>query len=321
MARIYYKDEKIYGEPIETSIINLKNFKTLIENKNNIPQTKFELKKDEDDSNFRFLHISNDGIYYKTNEATFYLPKALIFYDEYDFNFPSVFYFIALIGNELEMRCVNGGNDVKWFHIPDLHREVKDIRIIKKAESTIKAILKYFSEYKKPKQEKIKGITLNKEKVEEFLKIFNVEKRYANEIVKMAYSPTDYFDKNENVLSEYEIFDASENMYLLYLVNLLEKKKIIKTVDWKEGFMEVAYGLERLSGVTLEDIDENKYKNKTAGEILSDISKEIEKKDNKKSAYCIDTYSDSYSFGVIEKQLLLKLTRIGKEINIKVYQP
>jgi hypothetical protein len=321
MARIYYKEEKLYGSPVETSIINLKNFKTLIENRKNIPQTKFELKKEKDDGSFRFFHASNDGIYYKSGKGTFYLPKALMFYDADDFVFPSTFYFIALIGNELEIRYVNGGSGIEWFHIPELHKEVKDTKIIKKMESTIEAMLAYFAEYKEPKKKKIKGIRLNKEKVEEFLGIFSVEKRYADEIVKMAYSPTDYFDKNEDALYDYEIFDPSENMYLLYLVSLLEKKNIIKTVDWKQEFEEIAHALERLSGIPLGDIDGKEAKNKTAGGILADISKVIEKRDGKKAVYCIDTYSDSYSFGVMERELLSKLIQIGDEIHIKVYPP
>lgn len=322
MARVYYKEEKIYGSPVETSIINLKNLKILFENKKNIPHAKFEFEKDEDDSHFRFLHISNDGLHYKNiDEGAFYLPKALIFYDVDDFNFPSIFYFIALIGNDMEIRYVKGGSETKWFHIAQLHEEVKDINIIKKIEMTIEKILTYFAKYKEPEKEKITGIAIDKEKTEKFLDILNVEKRYANEIVEMAYSPTDYFDKNEDALYKYQIYDASENMYLLYLVALLEEKNIIKTVDWKETFDEIVYCFERLAGINLGNIDGKKYEDKTAGGILSGISKEIEKRDNTKLVYCIDTYSDSYSFGIMEKKLLSRLIQIGVEINIRVHQP
>jgi hypothetical protein len=321
MARVYYKEEKLYGSPVETSIINLKNFNTLIENRKNIPQTKFDLKKDGKGSHFRFFHASDDGIYYKSDKGTFYLPKALMFYDADDFVFPSTFYFIALIGNDLEIRYVNGGDGVAWFHIPELHKEVKDTKIIEKMESTIEVMLAYFAEYKEPKKKKIKGISLQKERVEEFLGILGVEKHYADGIVKMASSPTDYFDKNEDALYDYEIFDPSENMYLLYLVNLLEKKKIIKSVDWKQDFEEIVYALERLSGIPLGNIDGKKFKNKAAGEILSDLSKEIEKREIEKLVYCIDTYSDSYSFGAIKKDVLSKLIQTGDGIHIKVYEP
>ena len=51
-------------------------------------------------------------------------PKAIIFYDNDNYAFPTEFYFIAKLGDEIELRKCNGGKDVKWFQIPDLHKEV-----------------------------------------------------------------------------------------------------------------------------------------------------------------------------------------------------
>jgi hypothetical protein len=318
MPRIYYNEEKIYGTTVETAIINIKNISALLENKNKAPLWKMPT------NDKIFQHISTETIsqfYTDTGEGkTVYLPRNITFWDIDDFIFPSVFYFIALIGDKLEIRYVNGGEEIKWFNIPDLHKELNDANIIKKMELTIKAALAYIGEYKEPEKKKVKGIKLNKNYVEEFMAIFDMKKQYAGEIVEMAYSPTDYFDRNTNKLKKYEIFDASKNMYLLYLSGLLKKKKLVMTVDWDMECEDVIYNFEKLTKIKIESIDAKKYSDETAGEILSDISKELESKYNKK-IFCIDTDSDSYSFGIMEKELVLKLIQLGKKAKIKIYEP
>lgn len=320
MARIYYNEEKIYGNPIETAVINVRNFQILIENKNRVPRSRFELEKTS--NNFRFFQISNDGIYYDTTEGSFYLPKALIFWDIDDNVFPSEFYFISLINNQLETRFVKSEKEIKWFDIPELHKGINDPKIIEKMELTFEAILAYFNKYKyvEPIKKKIQGITINKNHVEDFLQLLNAKKDFSNEIVEMAYSPTDYFEKNKTKLKEYQILDASKNMYLLYIVNILEEQNIIKTVDWKEEFDSIIHCLNELTGINIENVNSKKYKNKTAGEILSELSEQVKDKIDK-IIFCIDTDSDSYSFGVMEEKLLLKFMKIGKKMNIKIYKP
>jgi hypothetical protein len=320
MPRVYYNEEKIYGTAVETAVINMKNISALIENKNNAPLWKMPVNRKI------FQHIDIETVsqfYTDTGEGkTVYLPKNIEFWDMDDFVFPSVFYFIALIGDKLEIRYVNGGEEVKWFNIPDLHKELNDANIIKKMELTIEAALAYIEKYKEPekKKVKVKGIKLNKDYVEEFLAVLGMKKQYAGEIVEMAYSPTDYFDKNADKLRKYEILDASKNMYLLYLSELLEKKKIVRTVDWNMECEDVIYNFEKLTKIKIESIDAKKYSDETAGKILSDISKELESKYNKK-IFCIDTDSDSYSFGIMENELLLKLIQAGKKAKIKIYEP
>ena len=164
------------------------------------------------------------------------------------------------------------------------------------------------------------GTVLNLQVMEKFLFQLNVNPCHAQPIVEMAGSPSDYFEANQEQLSDYDIFDLSENMYLLYLVSILEENKIMTTVDWKEEYSEVLYALNELSGIKFENIDENNYEHSTAGEILSVLNRQVENKTDK-TIFCIDTDSDSYSFGLIEKNKLQELKKTGEDLKIKVYQP
>ena len=156
MARIYYHEEKLTGKAVENDVINLQLFDFIFNNTNT---NKFEIKPILSSSffgllkstkeTFKTVRISRDGINYNTEEGNFYLPKAIIFYDNDDYNFPSEFYFISKLGDKIELRKCNGGKDVKWFQIPDLHREVTDSKIVSKIENTILEVKKLVEMCKK----------------------------------------------------------------------------------------------------------------------------------------------------------------------------
>jgi hypothetical protein len=271
MARIYYKEEKIQGIPIETPVINLKNFDFLM----TCPQPNFPIEfplKFLDCfkliRNFRFTEISNYGFTYNTSEGNFYLPKAIMFYDVEDCAFPTLLYFIAKIGEQLEIRLIRGGKGVEWFQTPDLQEPLTDSTIIKRIEKTLESVLAYLENYKepeKPKTPKIQGITLDLPLMEQFLVQLNEQTCHAKKIVEMAESPSDYFDSNEKQLLEYQILDASPNMFLLYLVSLLEENKRMATVDWKAEYADVLYVLNELSGFEFENIDGHQYSRSGCG--------------------------------------------------------
>lgn len=301
MPRILYNDEKIYGTPIETDLISLANLEKIFENSPKLEKT---LKFSGNDLGyFRYFSFIHGGQFY--SNRTIYLPKQVHFWDMPEYS-PSDFFFLVIINEKIELRMSKGTGS---------HVQVTDKKIIKKIETTIKAMLKHISEVLK-----IKGIKLDNKLVENFIEILNLEKHFSKDIVEMAYSPTDYFDNNKKILKKYDILDPSENMYLLYLVSILEEKNIVRMVDWKESFRNIVSCVKSLDYSTAIDIDDKKYKRETAGKILFAISGQIEKETNK-VIFCIDTNSDSYSFGIIEKKLLGKIMEIGKKINIEVYQP
>jgi len=144
MARIYYSEEKLSGEPINSDIINIELFDFIFnstDSKNFEIQSKrksllYELFKPEPPA-FRNVQLTRDGISYEARGTSFFLPSSIILYDVLDFNFPTEFYFIARIGNSLELRKCNGGRGIEWFQIPELHKPVRDKRIWKRVERTL----------------------------------------------------------------------------------------------------------------------------------------------------------------------------------------
>jgi len=147
MARIYYHEAQIAGQAFESEFINIRMIDHILSNSDSRLFKYDELSKSSvvglqqtERETFRFVELRNDGIFYKSSRGELYLPSAILFYDIKDFNFPSEFYFIPKIGNEVEIRKCNGGEDVEWLHFPELHEAVDDTAIIAKMENTLREI-------------------------------------------------------------------------------------------------------------------------------------------------------------------------------------
>ena len=156
MEIIYYKDQKICGQPIETETINFDNFNFLME----CPKPQYEIEFGADENGeyihwFRYVKFSNAGVTYSDSQyGTFYLPKAIIFYDEHNEPYgtilPKRFWFIAMINNKLEIRKVESDKDIKYWQIPELHKEVSDKNTIQKIENTLESAIDFLKEYQPP---------------------------------------------------------------------------------------------------------------------------------------------------------------------------
>lgn len=154
--RIYYHEEKLQGNPIETAQINLEVFNYIIQNALSgnfvVPErSKMVLVNGEFDfvdiDQFKYATVRKDGISYTTDEGSFYLPEAVIFFDNSDYNpYPSEFYFVAKIKDQLELCHCSGGEGIKWYQLPDRYDGVADSSIIEKTNNTI-SVLRDFIEY------------------------------------------------------------------------------------------------------------------------------------------------------------------------------
>ncbi|MDR2912461.1 MAG: hypothetical protein LBV38_04075 [Alistipes sp.] len=351
-TRIYYKEGRSCGQPIVSSVIDEANFDLLMRCPK--PQSSFELAPDGE-SGFRdhFRHIQIDAGYrdYSASEGSFHLPPALIFCDDNDALFPSLFYFVARIDGRLEVCVGRGGGSAKWFQIGDSFEAVTDNEVISRMENSIEGILAFLKNYKepeKPEKRKITGRELKRGDVVQLINLLTGEAGeaggkppkqslfskirssvappkgsrngdLADAVVKMAASPTDYFDSNEAALNDYQIFDPSGNMYLLYLAGVLEERHVVATVDWKDGLDEVLFALKSICDVAEVDIDRKKFARKSTERIFSLLSEVIETKMDK-TLFILDTDSDSYTFGLIEKGKMEELAACGKRAGIEIHK-
>ena len=147
MPRIYYKSEQLAGQVLDQTILSSSEFDEIFTQAEHrlyefsSPESGFFKRLfGKDNACFRYVQLSKDGIPYTTREGSFFLPISLIFYDMDDANFPSLFYFIAKLGDQLELRQCQAGQGVQWFQIPDLHEEVTDPKIIHKVKNSLSAL-------------------------------------------------------------------------------------------------------------------------------------------------------------------------------------
>ena len=111
MPRIYYKSEQLAGQALDRTILSLSEFDEIFTQAEHrlyefsSPESGFFQRLfGKDNACFHYVQLSKDGIPYTTHEGSFFLPVSLIFYDVDDANFPSLFYFVAKLGDQFELR-------------------------------------------------------------------------------------------------------------------------------------------------------------------------------------------------------------------------
>jgi hypothetical protein len=316
MPRVYYNEEKLYGKPVETAVINAKNFSAIIGHPF-FRGAKKDITAIAKSGGFNYCSCNDDGIFYKNAEhGSFYLPKSLIFFDRDDANFPSEFYFLALIGDTLEARRVSAGKGIEWFQIPGLHRELTDAEMLHRIEAAMESLLAFIRDYKKPKRKKIEGFDMDRYAMRAFLRMLNSRTDFVDGAVETARSPEEAFAKSEDFWREHND-EPFGNMYVWYVAHKLEEQNLLKTIDWKTEYENISGKLKQLAGAEIADVE---HEEKTAEHILCGLSKNVEAKLGK-VIFCIDTDSDTYAFGIIEKYMLSNLIEAGKKVRIKVFLP
>ncbi|WP_454880781.1 DUF6630 family protein [Sphingobacterium detergens] len=339
MARIYYHEEKLSGKPFENDIINLQFFDFIFNNTNT---NKFEIKPVSSSfffgllkstkETFKTVRISRDGIDYKTTEGSFYLPKAIIFYDNDDFNFPSEFYFIAKLGEKIEIRKCNGGKDVKWFQIPDLHQEVTDSKIISKIENTILEVKKLVEtthnkqidiDKEKKKEQELKTIEENRPFLSETQ--INAYKELTELCINLNSKKQDviaFIDKLKNYDKDSQYFTT-----LNYVMDFLEKNgtPFILRLDWKAGIEDLEWvlssSLKENYNLSIDLPNESHYEENASvsfDNVFEDFDKLLRQKGLQMGF--IDTQSDEYVIVLHKTTDKDKMEKVIKEIGYDYYE-
>lgn len=248
--RIYYHEEKLLGDPIETKFINPETFDFILQHAQlkpykNPERNKMILLDGEfgfvDIDQFKYSVIRKDGISYTTDEGSFYLPKAIIFMDVSDHNpYPSEFYFVASIKDQLELCRCSGGEEIKWYQLPDRYTVVTDSATIEKANHTME-VLRDFIAYemeqeKEAEEEKMKQVA-NRQPISAKKKaayttlteicIANNPKK--KEILSLIDELKEYNDDEE--------YGDTYDYFRLYMNH--QHVPFIISVDWKEAVEEL----------------------------------------------------------------------------------
>ena len=232
MARIYYLDEKLCGEPIEYPCINSGVFDFIFQNADTV---NFEfLDTSDSDGLFGYVQLSNDGIWYESGYGSFYLPVSIIFSDHNDFVFPSEFYFVSKIGGKLELRGCYGGRDFKWFSLPKSHFAVDDEKIISKIENTMARLQKLLTQTakQKPKASGKKEKPLSKAERDGYKRLTELcvfEPKSAEKILAFIKTLKNYDGDDEYLTT------------LNYFVDFLDDEKLdfIIRLDVKSGISDL----------------------------------------------------------------------------------
>ncbi len=153
MPRIYYREKKLHIPPLQNEVITVDLFNKIMELSSFIPEDAlqiFELPEKKtsllfwkNDKPFKQAVIWNTEKPHTTYEyGDFYLPRAIVFFDEKDAYFPSDYYFIVNIDNQLELGYSKAGPQTAWYEQPQLWHKVTQPKIIKRFEKSIKELYK-----------------------------------------------------------------------------------------------------------------------------------------------------------------------------------
>lgn len=344
MARIYYHEEKLCGQAFESEIINIKSFNHIFENtfvnykkcnfESSIKSSFWGLIKSVEEK-FKIATISKVGYSYKgtydEGERNVYIPDCIIFYDVEDYNFPSEFYLIAKIQNQIEIRICNGGNNVEWFQIPELHKPLTNPKIISKIENTFLELIRVVD--KDYKTEKIKQEKEQKEREER--EQIERDRPYLNDIQKKAYLELTelcvFNNKNRKKILSFiktlKNYDNDSNYYttLNYFMDFLDENEFgfIMRMDWKAE-------IETLEWLLSSTIKENHNINitlpnprnfnddSTVSEVFEDYDKPL--RENGLQLGFIDTQSDEYIVILHKIQDKEKVEQSIKEIGYDYYE-
>ena len=158
MPRIYYRERKLHTPPLKNEVITPSLFNEIMKKSDFIAEDAlqiFELppvasssiffwKKDK---NFKYAVVWNSEKSHTTYEyGDFFLPKAIVFFDVKDAYFPSDYYFIVNIDDQLELGHAKAGADTAWYEQPQLWHQVSNLKLIKRFEHSIKALHNLLSE-------------------------------------------------------------------------------------------------------------------------------------------------------------------------------
>ncbi|WP_103070606.1 DUF6630 family protein [Aquimarina sediminis] len=155
MARVYYKKKKLIGNPIHSNAITPAVFENIMTKTAPPKNTHFTYNLQNELNTFEKALVWDGDFWYTHKNSEIYLPKAIIFGDDFSLAYPKEYFFIAYIEGKIELRKIKGGNGVTFKDTIGISKKVTDIDVIIKINNSMVTINEMASKIKK-KSSKIK---------------------------------------------------------------------------------------------------------------------------------------------------------------------
>jgi hypothetical protein len=142
--KLYYTEDSLHGKPHESEILNNEKFDLLLnETQKEIIDLTANLKLGRKIKNiflpvFKNACIVREGIWW----ADLFIPNSIIFYDNENIaGFKGTFYFIAQVGDKIELRKFSSQKPVKYSDVAYMHSRLDEKKLVKKLERSFDRLL------------------------------------------------------------------------------------------------------------------------------------------------------------------------------------
>jgi hypothetical protein len=336
--RVYYHEKRIFGKPIQSDKITLDRFTYILENIKE--ENLIEIKQKTGFLNwifgksvFKWAYILSEDFFWDK----YFLPNNIIFYSHEKRRgayFYGKFYFIVQIGDTLELRSfINDDRDLTYKSVANLHREIKDKRIIKKIERSFIQLLSQVKEnsfiiedknIQTVKEYNLLPLDKDMGSIQSFLNFFSFssKKELLVDLGKINNDVVTFHSENKEFFEQRNVVESNEYIFEYYLIEKLLLDNIIGSVAWNCYYEDFEEELRNIGfkGELPNEFTEEYFAEKGAWDILDEVRDYIaDISDFYLFGIDIDFGENTTKFGLIKKDDLKSIQEIGAKIGLEIY--
>lgn len=147
MARVYYKKKELIGTSINHNAINPTVFNNIMTKTAPAKDDYFTINIKSELITFSKALVWDGDFWFTHKEHEIYLPKAILFGDDFQLPFPDEYFFVAYIQGEIELRKVYAGKGVTFLQTLNLSEGVIDKSEISKVDNSMIVIHKMLNQF------------------------------------------------------------------------------------------------------------------------------------------------------------------------------
>lgn len=154
MSRVYYREPQITGDFTLENQIKITDLQFIIDrnlsrkqplDSIDIPVAGLWTILKGKGARFRYAFVnSKEQLFQTPDRGYFYAPKSIVLLDKKDYYYPTIYYFVTVIGNCFEVRKCNAGKGAVWTEIADIHTPVDSKKVMHRVENSIQGLKQYF---------------------------------------------------------------------------------------------------------------------------------------------------------------------------------